>query len=137
MDQDVWIRVLPDGVVRMGMTDPAQTRAGKILHVRVRTGKRLLPGQSLATVESGKWVGPVPTPLAGVVGAGNPRIADDPGLINRDPYGLGWVAEFRPEAAIDAWSAAGLMYGPEALDAYHEKLQAENLSCVRCADPAP
>ena len=135
VDQDVWLRVLDDGAVAVGMTDPAQTRSGKVLHVRVRTGKRVAPGQSLATVESGKWVGPVPAPLPGLVGEANPAVLADPSLINRDPYGEGWILRFRPEDPVEAWPAKGLCYGLDASEPYRKKLQEEGLTCVRCADP--
>jgi glycine cleavage system H protein len=137
VDQDVWLHVQDDGTVRVGMTDPAQTRAGKVLHLRVRTGKHVRAGQNLATVESGKWVGPVPAPLAGVVGEGNPAVLADPSIINRDPYGEGWILEFRPEEPVDRWGELGLAYGIAAEEPYRAKLSAEGLTCVRCADPAP
>jgi glycine cleavage system H protein len=136
VEQDVWLGPEPGGTVRIGMTDPAQTRAGRLLHVRVRTGKRVEAGKSLATVESGKWVGPVPAPLAGVVVEANPLVEQDPSVINRDPYGEGWLLRFRPEADPSLWPRFGLRFGAEAVAPYRERLAAENLTCLRCADPA-
>ncbi len=134
VERDVWVGDLGNGTVRVGMTDPAQTRAGRILYLRIRNGKSVAAGKSLATVESAKWVGPVPSPLAGTVVAGNPTVLEDPNLINRDPYGTGWLLEFRP--ADPALDQSGLLKGDAAVRAYREKLQAEGLTCMRCADPA-
>ncbi|MDA8194320.1 MAG: glycine cleavage system protein H [Thermaerobacter sp.] len=136
VEQDVWIGPSPDGTVRMGMTDPAQTRAGRILQVRVRQGKTVRVGKSMATVESGKWVGPVPAPLAGTIVQANPDVLADPNLINRDPYGAGWLLAFLPEAPPGAWAELGLKFGEAAVAAYQAKLAAEKLTCLRCA-PAP
>ncbi|MDA8200348.1 MAG: glycine cleavage system protein H [Thermaerobacter sp.] len=137
VDQDVWLEDRPDGTVRLGMTDPAQTRAGKLLYLRVRANKSVRAGQSVATVESGKWVGPVPAPLPGSVVDANPAVLEDPSLVNRDPYGEGWLLTFRPDLGREAWAASGLRHGPDAVDPYRAKLKEEGLTCMRCADPIP
>ncbi len=131
VDRDVWVEERSDGTVRMGMTDPAQTRAGRILFVRARAGKRVPQGKSVATVESAKWVGPVPSPLTGTVTQANPEVLADPNIINRDPYVSGWLVEFRPEIPL---SESGLLRGEPAQAAYRQKLKAEGLTCMRCAD---
>nr|WP_243239387.1 glycine cleavage system protein H [Sulfobacillus harzensis] len=131
VEKDVWVEALPDGTVRMGMTDPAQTRAGRILFVRARVGKRVAVGKNLATVESAKWVGPVPSPLMGTVIEANAVVLGDPNVINRDPYGAGWLVTFRPEIPVEQ---SGLLRGAEAQAAYRQKLKAEGLTCMRCAD---
>lgn len=130
VERDVWVKEDPDGVVHLGMTDPAQTRAGKILYVRARVGKKVQVGKSLATVESAKWVGPVPSPLDGEVIAANPEVLRDPNVINRDPYGA-WLVAFRPTSDVGQF---GLLRGDAAVSAYRTKLQAEGLTCMRCAD---
>lgn len=135
VEQDVWLHLLPDGTARVGMTDPAVTRAGKILHVRIRAGREVQAGKSLASVESGKWVGGVPSPLPGWVLEANPAVLEDPSLINRDPYGDGWLATMRPAVAPGEFSRLRLLQGPDALAPYTEKLRAEGLHCIRCAEP--
>ena len=52
--------------------------------------------KSCATVESGKWVGPVKTPVVGEVVAINDAVAGKPGTINKDPYAQGWVVTIKP-----------------------------------------
>lgn len=134
VERDVWVGEVGDGLVRMGMTDPAQTRAGRILYVRARAGKHVVAGKSLATVESAKWVGPVPSPLDGTVTNANNAVLADPNVINRDPYGAGWLVQFRPDVSMDR---TGLLRGKEALAAYRLKLKTEGLTCLRCADQVP
>lgn len=135
VEQDVWIKPNGDGTVRMGMTDPAQTRAGKILQIRIRAGKTVKQGKSMATVESGKWVGPVPVPFAGVILEANAVVSADPNMINRDPYGAGWLVVFRPEAPESEWPTIGLKRGDQAVEAYRVKLSEEKLTCLRCEPP--
>ncbi|AEJ41677.1 glycine cleavage H-protein [Sulfobacillus acidophilus TPY] len=132
--QDVWVKPLEDGSVRVGMTDPAQTRAGRLLTMQVRVGKTVAVGKNLATVESGKWVGPIPAPLPGKIVEANPVVLNNPNIINRDPYGEGWVLRLQPTVTFDQWESMGLVTGPVAVEQYREKLKAENLTCLRCAD---
>lgn len=134
VERDVWLRPHDDGEVTLGMTDPAQTRAGKFLHVLFkRVGRHLDAGQSAATVESAKWAGPVPTPIAGTVVATNEAaFTSDVLVANRDPYGSGWLVRLRP----DAWPRpdAGLVTGPEAVSRYEARIEQLGVSCMRCAD---
>lgn len=134
VEKDVWVGANADGTLRMGMTDPAQTRAGKILYLRIRAGKEVTEGKSLATVESAKWVGPVPSPLSGTVLVSNPSVITNPNLINQDPYGNGWMLTFRARDSRTL-EEQGLLRGEAAVSAYQVKLKAEGLTCIRCAVP--
>jgi glycine cleavage system H protein len=131
--QDVWIEVRPEGHLRVGMTDPAQTRAGKVLHVRAKTGKTLKAGKNVASIESAKWVGPFPAPFDGTVIAVNSAVLDGPNLINRDPYGKGWIAEL---VSLDPDWQKSVTLGKNVGEVYRAKLQEEGLTCMRCA-PLP
>lgn len=134
MPRDVWLRPENDGTVVMGMTDPAQTRAGRILHILFKkVGRRLEAGQSVATIESAKWAGPFATPVAGTVVATNSvAFAADILVANRDPYGLGWLVRLDP----DRWApeAIGLVTGPGAVVQYEDRINELDISCLRCAD---
>ena len=93
--QMVWVEVTGDEV-RVGLTDPAQTRAGKILHLRIKAAGTVRErGRPIATVESGKWAGPVMAPVGGTVVEANPEAEKDPGLLNTDPYGKGWIVRMK------------------------------------------
>lgn len=75
----IWVRPERDGAASVGMTDLSQTIAGKVLHVRVRKPGSLRPkGRPVATVETGKWAGPVPNPFDCTIEAANEAVLDDP-----------------------------------------------------------
>lgn len=128
VEKHVWARP-DDGLIVVGLTDVAQNLAKSIISVTLkRTGRKLAKGKSLGTVESGKWVGPVPAPVAGEIAEVNEALTGDPGLLNRDPYGDGWIAKL----AADDWDgdAADLLTGQAALDAYQAFMDAEGISCA-------
>ena len=132
--RDVWVRPMADGSITLGMTDAAQTRAGKVLHILFKKpGRHLDAGQSTATIESAKWAGPFPTPVAGtVVETNEATFAADILIANRDPYGAGWISRLMP----DTWPStdAGLVTGDAAIAQYRTRLDELGLSCFRCAD---
>ncbi len=132
--RDVWLRPDANGTVTLGMTDPAQTRAGKVLHILFKkVGRRIEAGQSAATIETAKWAGPFPTPVGGTVVATNAEaFAADILVANRDPYGLGWLVRLD----LDAWEpeASGLITGAPAVERYEQRIEELGVSCFRCAD---
>lgn len=92
-----WIRLEGSEAV-VGVTDYFQETAGDILYVQLpREGASLAAGGAACTLEAGKWVGHLPSPLAGNVAAVNRALEERPGLVNTAPYGDGWL--FRLAAA--------------------------------------
>ncbi|HEY8265299.1 MAG TPA: glycine cleavage system protein GcvH [Steroidobacteraceae bacterium] len=92
-----WLRTLPDGTIEIGITDHAQQALGDLVFVEVpEPGRRLAAGDACAVVESVKAASDVYSPIAGEVTAGNPKLATEPELINRDPYGEGWIMRLKP-----------------------------------------
>jgi glycine cleavage system H protein len=127
--QMTWVKVEGDRLT-VGLTDPAQTRAGKILHVRVKAAGTVRErGKPIATVESGKWAGPVMAPVAGTVVEANAEVEKDPGLLNTDPYGRGWIVRMTPSAPAEV---ATLLVGEAALAKFKEILAKDNIRCMRC-----
>ncbi|MGH8992119.1 MAG: glycine cleavage system protein GcvH [Acidimicrobiia bacterium] len=127
VEKHVWAR-LEDGLVVVGLTDVAQNLAKKILSVSPKgVGKSVAKGRSVATVESSKWVGPVPTPVSGEIVEVNQAVLSAPGTINQDPYGSGWIAKLRAEN----WEAelGELKTGEEGIAAYQAFLDAEGITC--------
>lgn len=127
VEKHVWARRDGD-LVTVGMTDVAQNLAKTIISVTLKAaGKSIKKGRSVATVESGKWVGPVPAPVGGEIAEVNENLRATPGLINSDPYGDGWVARLR----ADNWDAdaADLVTGADGVEAYRRFLDAEGIAC--------
>ena len=90
-----WIRVDGD-TATVGISDHAQEALGDIVFAEVpETGKRLGKGQEAAVVESVKAASDVYAPVSGEVIEGNPAIADDPAVINREPEGGGWFFKLK------------------------------------------
>ena len=85
-----WIKVEGD-TATIGISDHAQQALGDIVFAEVPDqGRALNKGDEAAVVESVKAASDVYAPVAGEVIEGNPALADDPALINRDPEGEGW-----------------------------------------------
>jgi glycine cleavage system H protein len=131
-EKHIWAKPMGGSLVRVGMNTVAgKLSGGKLNAVTVRAkniGAEIPAGKSLATVESSKYVGPVPAPVTGILKRANEKLAADPNLAITDPYGEGWIVEL--EAAAWETDKAQLLSGPEGLAAYQAKLEAENISCV-------
>jgi Glycine cleavage system H protein (lipoate-binding) len=86
-----WVR-LEVGKARVGITDHAQKSLGDIVYAELpAVGKTVKKGERAATVESVKAVGEVFAPLSGKVVEVNETVTQSPDLINKDPYGQGWL----------------------------------------------
>ncbi len=131
MDRHVWLRPPSDaegGAVVVGINDVARHLAGTIVAVTPKKAGRAVPkGQSVATIESSKWVGPVPAPVGGEIVEVNENVRKNPRLVNEDPYGAGWLVKLRPSA----WDVdrAGLVTGSDGLEAYRAFLEREGIQC--------
>jgi glycine cleavage system H protein len=108
-----WVR--DDGdVLVMGMDDFAQKMAGEIVYVQLPDeGKQLKVKKKFAKIESGKWLGKVFAPVDGELTAVNEDLETDPGLINEDCYGNGWLYKIKPD---DKAQLNDLIHGPEAVE---------------------
>ncbi len=126
VDKHVWAREF-GGLVEVGITDAAQTLAGKFLVCRIKKpGRELKKGGSGATLESGKWVGAVSTPVSGVIKEVNPEAEKTPILLNQDPYGT-WL--FRLEPTQWDLEKSDLLIGATAVQAYKAKIEADGIAC--------
>jgi glycine cleavage system H protein len=103
-----WVRV-SGTVARIGITDFAQDSLGDVVFVQLPdVGLDVVAGASVSEIESTKSVSDVYVPLTGVVSAQNDALADQPELVNSDPYGDGWMFEIEitdpteVEALLDA-----------------------------------
>jgi glycine cleavage system H protein len=90
-----WARQLEGGSkVRIGITDFAQDALGDVVYVDLpAVGTRVEASEAVGELESTKSVSEMYAPLGGVVVAVNEALADNPQLLNDDPYGEGWLIE--------------------------------------------
>jgi glycine cleavage system H protein len=132
-DYQIWVSKEPDGSLKVGMTDISQTIAGRILHVRVRRPGTVRPaGKPVATVESGKWAGPVPNPIDCEIIEGNQVVLDNPSLLNKDPYGA-WIARVKPVNPAED-PLAKLLTGSEAEKGFCARAERDDIECRRVTD---
>ena len=94
---DEWLKA-EDDIGTIGITDYAQDQLGDIVYLeKVEKGKKLKQGETLTTIESVKAVSDVNTPVAGEISEVNEKLLDDTSIINKDPYGEGWIAKVKIE----------------------------------------
>jgi glycine cleavage system H protein len=91
-----WVRDLGDGVVRIGITDHAQSQLGDVVFVQLpAVGDEVTAGAAVGEVESTKSVSDIYSPVAGTVAAVNDALDANPELVNSGPYEAGWMIEVR------------------------------------------
>ena len=112
-EEDTWVRVEGDKL-RVGMTDFFQQAAGDIVYVDLPfEGDDIREGDSFGKAQSSKWIGKLVAPVNGTIEEVNYDLDSDSTIINKDPYGEGWVMLVEPEDAQAA--VEGLMRGTEAV----------------------
>ncbi|HET8979306.1 MAG TPA: hypothetical protein VFN87_14175 [Solirubrobacteraceae bacterium] len=109
---NLWVALLDDGRARIGY-DPlgAETTGDVVAISPAPAGARRARGESLATVEAAKFVGPLPAPVGGVIAAANPAVIAQPGSVNADPFGA-WLVELHK---IDEGDLVHLMRGEDEI----------------------
>ena len=91
-----WIRVEGD-IAYVGITDYAQEQLGDIVFVDIPTvGETLEAGETFGTIEVVKTISDLFLPVAGEVLEQNEALEENPELVNKDPYGDGWLIRIRP-----------------------------------------
>ncbi|HDR51196.1 MAG TPA: glycine cleavage system protein GcvH [Mariniphaga anaerophila] len=90
-----WVRVEGD-TATVGITDFAQSELGDVVFVEIETeGEELDKGETFGTVEAVKTVSDLFMPVGGEVVEVNEALADEPELVNKDPYGKGWMVKIK------------------------------------------
>ena len=117
-DAHEWVRETADGVVRVGITDYAQSQLGDVVYVDLpAVGAELTAGAACGEVESTKSVSEIYAPVTGEVVAVNEALEGSPELVNSGPYGDGWMFDVRPadpgelDGLLDAQAYAALADG--------------------------
>ncbi len=79
---------------KIGLTDYAQSRLGDMVYIDLLSpGNQVEQRQKIGEVESAKAVSEIFTPVSGQVLEINQAVIDEPGLVNQDPYGEGWLVK--------------------------------------------
>ena len=90
-DQHEWVRI-EGNTATVGVSDYAQNALGDVTFIELpAVGQNLDKGEEACAIESAKAAASIYAPLSGEVTDVNSELEDDPGLINSDPYGQGWI----------------------------------------------
>jgi glycine cleavage system H protein len=132
VENHTWFRELPDGRVKLGMTTVATALAGDIVaFTPKKVGRSVEAGKSVATIESGKWVGPAKSAAAGTVAEVNEAMVAKPNTANSDPYDAGWLVILEPED----WASVRptLTPGTDVAGPYSAKMDADGFAGCEAA----
>lgn len=121
-EYNLWLREEADASVTLGLSAYGCALYGEIFAFTAkRPGLHIEAGRSFGVVEFAKAACSARSPLAGELVEANPRLAAEPGLINRDCYGAGWMVRLHP----DDWPAArgSFVEGEAALAAFAAQMR--------------
>jgi glycine cleavage system H protein len=122
-----WAKDNGDGTYTVGLTSIAAAMAGRLVaYTPKKVGKVVKKRKSVATIESGKWVGPVPAPFEGEIVEVNDALKANPALANDDPYGEGWIAKLKP---TDASAVNELLDAAKAAEILQKVASEKGISC--------
>ena len=112
-----WVRVEDDGTLTVGISGHAQEQLGDLVFVETPEVDRDCEAEEgIAVVESVKAASDIYAPVAGKVVDANPNLAENPELVNTDPYGEGWLFKIEPNEIDDIEN----MMTPDDYEAYLE-----------------
>lgn len=93
--EHIWVKIEND-VATIGITDYAQSQLGDVVFIELpEVGREVESGEVIATVESIKAVSEIYSPLTGKIISINEDLANEPSIINSDPYGDGWICDIQ------------------------------------------
>lgn len=85
-------------LITVGIDSFTGKAAGHITYIRIfNPGKEIIIGKSVGTIETGKWVGPIRTPVSGIIIEVNEAVKEKPDTLNTDPYERGWIFKVKPK----------------------------------------
>jgi len=122
IEHDTWLRLDADGNATIGITPLGAHISGEFIEFMAKpVGESIDRDRALGMLEMSKVIRSVRSPISGVLLASNERVKGAAGLINRDPYGEGWLVRLRPTS----WEAdARLLVSGAAIPAAVEKYMA-------------
>lgn len=91
-----WIKDEGNGMATVGVTDFAQSQLGDIVFIEIETqGETLVKEEVFGTIEAVKTVSDMFMPVGGEVVEVNPKVTEQPDIVNKDPYGEGWMIKIK------------------------------------------
>ena len=122
----LWVAVAEDArgsggvphmiVARIGLDALGVETSGTLAQLAfVEVGEAIKRGEAFGSLEAAKFVGPLASPLTGTVTATNDAVVADPALVERDPYGAGWLVEL---TVADAGELRDLVSGADVISVW-------------------
>ena len=111
-----WVSMVGPTSARIGMDALGVETSGTLAQLAfLPVGESLKRGEAFGSLEAAKFVGPLTSPLSGTVTATNDAVVIDPALVERDPYGDGWLVEL---TLADPSEVGELISGADAVPAW-------------------
>jgi glycine cleavage system H lipoate-binding protein/TusA-related sulfurtransferase len=130
VEGNTWITSDEGGEVIVGVTSLLSAIAGKFVSLRIRSaGTRVERGRSLGTLESLRFVGPMISPLSGLITSVNSDVLKRPKLMNDASYAEGWIVKLKP---LSFREERHLLSRPvEAMDVFKERIAEFHARCFK------
>lgn len=91
-------------IMSVGITKHAQSLLGDMVYIELpAVGTEVHAGDEIGVLESVKAASEIYAPISGIIVATNPDVTEDPALLNKDPYGAGWLVKIQPHQAEAAF----------------------------------
>lgn len=117
-----WLNTEED-TMSVGITKHAQSLLGDMVYVELpAVGTEVKAGEEIGVLESVKAASEVYAPISGVIASVNARVTEEPELLNKDPYGEGWLVKIQPHQAEEALEEINELFKEED---YLEDIAAE------------
>ena len=118
---NTWAKLESDGKIRVGMTQLAGKISGAIRFIKIKPqGTVIEQGEAVATLETGKWIGPLEAPVSGTIDEINRNLRRNLKALNDNPYDDGWIAILKPSNPEEMNT---LLTGEAAVDWYKEEIE--------------
>ena len=118
--EHLWLRPARQGdawLVTVGVDAVGQDALGEVVYIQLmEAGQAVARGKAMGSLEAEKMVRPVQAPVSGTIRDVNGALLAAPRLLNRDPYGQGWL--FRIQAEDWEGEMGALLHGSEAVTAW-------------------
>jgi len=130
IENDVWLKIVkePD-IARVGVTTIFSFLAGWVTSIKFRKEYSLVSSkQTIATIESRKYFGPVTSPVTGTVTRFNEDLGRNPKMLNKSPYEEGWIAELR---YLDRTELSALGKPADLQEAIRSRIKELKIRCFK------
>ena len=115
-----WVRVNDDGTITVGISNHAQGQLGDLVFVETPEIDHTCDAEEgIAVVESVKAASDIYAPVSGKVIDTNGELADNPELVNSDPYGEGWIFKLQPDDVNDVEN----LMDPDSYESFAESAE--------------